>query len=102
MPDQRDEIERHTRLFQRLTVAVKTVEHFFRLGLTQKAREMLAQHLRGAGSRRIERETAIADDQRGDALQRLFRPIRLSQTDQVVVAMRIDEARREIASARLD
>ena len=50
----------------------------------------------------IERKAAISHHQGGDALHRLFHPVRLTQADQVIMAMRIDKARREIAAIGVD
>ncbi|MEH2491916.1 hypothetical protein V1280_007855 [Bradyrhizobium sp. AZCC 2230] len=102
MSDQRDQVERHARPFQGEPVAVETVEDFVGSGFAGETRKVQAQHLGGACGRRIEREAAIADHERGHALQYLFGPVRFAQADQIVMAMGVDEARREIASARVD
>ena len=54
------------------------------------------------GVGRVKGEAAIADDQRRDALRRLLHALWLAQADQVVVAVRVDEARREISPVGID
>src|SRR5271165_7046345 len=70
--------------------------------LTEQAREVLPEQVGGAWRCRIQREAAIADHQGGDALQRLLLAFRFAQTDQIVVAMRIDESRCYVASVRVE
>ena len=63
---------------------------------------MLPEKLGGAWCGRIEREAAITDDQRRHTLYRLLDPLRFPQADQVIVAVRVDEAGRQVASLGLD
>src|SRR3954462_10029351 len=54
-----------------------------------------------SGHRGIKRETAIADHKRGDTLCDFFDAFRLAQAAQVVMAMGVDKAGREIKTPRI-
>ncbi len=103
MAYQRHQIERDALAFQPLAIAGEVGKDLVWCGRAEQTAEMSSQQFGGGGvRRRIERETAIADDNACDALQRLFRPLRLTQEGDVVVAMGVDEAGREVAAVRLD
>ena len=100
--DERDEVERNPPGLQRLTIGGEVGEDLGSRGLAEQAAEMAAQQVDGMGRRGIEREAAIADDDGGDALERLLGPVGLAQEGEIVVTMGVDEAGREEAAVRLD
>ena len=84
------------------TIALKVLKNLISRNITQQGGKMLSEIPRRSSSCRIERETAIAHHERGDALRDFLDPFRLAQTDQIVMAMRVDKAGREIKAACID
>src|SRR5689334_6839733 len=87
---------------QCIAIGSEAVEHLVRRGLAEQPGEVLAEQFRRARRGRVEGKAAVADDQRGDTLDRLLHALRLSQADQVIMAVRVDEARREIPSGSVE
>ena len=95
--DQRDKVERDAAPVQFIPVACQAVEHFVGRHLAEQCGEMLPQQFSRLRRGRIQRKAAIAHDHGGHALSGFLGTLRLAQTHQVVMAMRVDEAGRQVS-----
>ena len=102
MADQRNDVQRRAAIMQRPSIRGKIVEHFLGSRFAEQRREVLAKQLFRSIQGGVEREAAVADNDRRHALQDFFRSHGLAQGDQVVVAMGVDEPGGQITTVSLD